>query len=602
MGYNKWGLSQGDKYQYAFARYRVAMLLEAHASQIGGPVAFGVETPVEGWDDIAEFSTVDGHLSVIHYQVKRQYSNFKAGDLAAVFQNLFKTALEILQKTDPYNGFSVPAESRKFVFVFPTPDLKVGKIGISQLKSLLENCTNDSAARTIVSNKGQNLDKSQCQWLAEVRKAAGSPEMCRQVLSQMSVQILPEAILDEQASALFAKHYDIHDLVKPLLDDILRNSPPEGLLDVEELLEKLAQAGPKRELQHISLGQDLKGCFIHHHERQSDITNVAGSIVKKVWQPHDAVVLHVCYQPPDDSMPLRLACVRLLLHANLSPVYVSGRCLWWERCKTEVAGTVGYNECKGALEEGHFKEKAVPKTLPPKTTWLHGDFGASLQNAMDDFVWECVLEEGKCLLSSIVGVPFEKQANSMRHLAGFFNHVLHGWWGEEKGASGVARAGPKVARNVAEIILAIAILEKLGHKVTAPDDAETIGMLGNLSVRALAIKEVGGIDDKLKKPVKLDDCARDLLACQSVVLISCNVDDIYRTAKMPPFGETGEGTGIQEWTASAFLINPESLISAIKRSECCARSLIDSWREQRSRHNSDALNAELEKWNENCNA
>ena len=609
MGYAKWRLGKGDQYQTDVERYRVARMLEVHAQGVEGPVALGCEVPIEGWDDIVEFGIEQDAVTVTYYQVKNQNTDFSAGELNDTFGKLFRSAVEILQKADPYDGLVVPTKRRRFVFVLPTGDITVGaSLGMDQLRALLQKCVNMHAAEAIVANDGANIKdgkangEQQRKWLAQIKTSAGTDDACARLLQQMRVEIWPSGFVDEQAANLLTSRFDNPERARLLIDAALRDNPPEGRLDAEELLAKLADALPKRELRRVRLARVGDECFVQPHTRQADLTVVADSIVKDVWSSHGAIDLHVGYPPPDDAKPLRLACVRLLLHARQSPVYVIGRDAWRARSTAEVAGAVGLVAGKGALDGAHYEEKFAPASLPPKAMWAADVLGDALHAAMDGHVWERVREEGKAVLEGTEGVPFEDLAASMKESEGFFDRVLRGWWEAEENASGVARAGPAVAPRVAQIVAGVAVLRHLDFQVAVADAPGTIARLGDLPVRALAIEQVSGIIDGLQAAVELAGHARDLLTQTGVVLIRCDVEGIYDLASMPQLDESGGGTGIHEWTASAFLIDVGSLIASVKNGDEATKDLIKGWCDRRAQHHQAALNAAHQQWRENDDA
>lgn len=600
MGYAKWRLGHGDCYQTDVARYRVARLLEAHMQGVDGPMELACEAPVEGWDDIVEFGIKAGEITTTHYQVKHQNTDFNARELSDTFGKLFTSAAHILQVPHPYDDLQVPVEGRRFVLVLPTHDINVGtNRGIDQLKTLFEKCKNHQAAKAIVANNGANISdgksggEQQRNWLALIKTSAVTDDACVQLLQQMSVEILPREVVIENTQRLLASQFDDPNRATLLLDEALRNNPPEGRLDSEELLAQLADALPNLELRCVRLVQDGNAYCAQLHTRQRDLAVVARNIVENLWREHGAPVLHVGYPPPVDPR-LRLACVRLLLHAERSPVFVTGRDNWWERSKAEVAGAVGFHVRQKALHGEHYEEKALPRSLRPMANWAAAQLSAALHAAMDDHVWVCVLAEGKAALVGAGAVPFEEVAASMKGLDGFFERVLRGWWKEEENASGVARAGPAVAHRVAQIVAAVAILQHLGYNVGATDVPLSIARVGDIQLRGLAMEQVGGIYDKLRIAVPLTQHARDILDHAGLVLVQGSVDDLYELADPRQRDELDGAAGILSWTTPAFLMNPDSLITAVKKGDAIARNLVESWCNQRAKHHRAALDAALQ--------
>ncbi len=605
MGYAKWRLGMGDKYQIDVARYRVGLLLQAHAQDIDGPIALGCEVPVEGWDDIVEFCSQKGEITATHYQVKRQNTDFKAGDLQKTFAELFKSAAAILKEDAPYDGFVVRAKHRRFVFVLPTGDISVGaKLGIDQLVALLPKCSTASAAQALVSNDGGLINDGkeggdqQRRWLLHIKASAGTPEMCERILQQMSVEIWPSAFVEEQAAALVAMSFDLPDCADLLIDNVLRRNPPEGLIDAEKLLAELVAAKPKPALLRVKLARSGDVYFVQPFTRLDKVASVAKRVVHRVWREHDSVDLQVGYAPPNATKTLRLACVRLLLHAARSPVHVKNRDAWLDRCRSEVAWAVGLTSGKGALEGAHFKEKEPSASLPPKVEWAPEVLGHALQIAMDAYIWKRVCAETKLALELADGVSFDEVMKSMRELVGFFDAVLRGWWVAEEAASGIARAGPSVAHGVAQIVAGMAVLQHLGFSVAAADTPGTIAKLGDLPVRALAIEQVGGIADKLPRAEELSWYARELIAFPGVVLLIGGSEGLYDMASGQPLDEPVASAGILTSTASAFLIDAGLLVASVRRGDQFAKSLVQTWCDRRAEHHRSALDAALQQWGE----
>lgn len=602
MGYQHWRLGKGDAYQLGVARMRVAEMLHAHAKGIEGPLALACEAPIDGWDDIVEYGARQGCLTVTHHQVKRQNTNFAASEKTETFGDLFERATKLLADADPYNGLPVPPEHRYFRFVLPTDTIAVGaKLGIAALRTLLEECVGNEAD-TIVANKGKNRGDQEREWLKLIGTAAGTDDACARLLRQMRVELRPVASVE--GNGALAALFENAALARDLVDKAIRDTAPEGWLDAEELLPKLSDAKPNPAMRQVRLAQHEGRFYAQPHARLQDVRAVAEAIVAKVWAAHAAADLHVSFPLPDGTSSdgakaLRLACIRLLLHAPRSPAYVSGDKGWYERSRLEVKRTLGLVGASSSLEAAHFVERAAPRSLPPKASWTPEELAAALHDAMDARVWDAVRQEGAKALVGAKEIPFDELAAFLTNSVGVLERVLHGWWGLERAASGVARAGPAIAPNVARIVAGLAVLQLSEHGMSSVNDQTDIAKVGELPLRALGIDEAPVTYDGEPHPVGLSEHAREILVHAGVVLIvRGDVSDFYTFATMRPMDELADGASMRDSTPSAFLMSSESLITAARKGANVASNLIQQWCNDRARHHRAALDAAVQQWKE----
>lgn len=608
MGYKHWRLGKGDAYQLGVARMRVAALLDAHASGVEGPLALACEVPIEEWDDIVEYGADNGCLTVTHYQVKLQNTNFKAGEKTATFGSLFDRAARILDDAAPYEGLTVPPEKRFFRFVFPTDDIKVGsQLGIDQLRLLLESCSGN-AADAIVGNGGANLlgkdggDQAR-EWLRLIRNSAGSDSLCACLLRQMRVELQPFAAVenDGRLAALF----DDPTQARILLDTVIRKTAPEGWLDAEELLPKLVDARPKPAMRQVRIAQHEDLYYAHPYVdvRMTDLRAVAEAVVEKVWAENGGSDLHVSFPLPEvtaseGARALRLACVRLLLHAARSPIHVTGQPKWFERTRMEVARVLGVTNSARSLAEDHFHERAAPVSLPPKASWSPMALADALHAAMDARMWKRVRREVEHELLR-ADVSFQEMLDSLMGLNGFLERVLHGWWGLEQEASGVARAGPANASNVGLVVAGLAVIRHAGYHLSASDEGPGVAKLGALPVRALAIERAAVTHDREPIEVNLSQHARDLLDQSGIVLIvRGNVDSYYSFATSRLIIEPAAHAGLQHAAPAALLMDSDSLVTAAITGGGAPARQIKEWCDTHTKHHGAALEAALQQWRE----
>jgi hypothetical protein len=607
MGYRHWQLLKGDDYQRAVARMRVAELLDAHAKGIGGPLALSCEAPVDGWDDIVEYGAAKGQLTATHYQVKLQNTDFKAGEKTATFEDLFKHAAKILADADPYEGVTILPVDRYFRFVLPTDEITVGAtLGIDQLRMLLEECEG-TAADAIVANKGVNLKgadkgKQKRDWLALIRAAVGTDDECAILLRQMQVELRPVATLE--GNGALAALFENPGLARDLVDKAIRDTAPEGWLDAEELLPKLFDAKPKPAMRQVLIAQHEGRFYAQPHARVQEVRAVADAIVAKVWAAHAAADLHVSFPLPDGTASdgaraLRLACIRLLLHARQSPVRLTGHMRWFERTRLEVARVLGVTGPTDPLAEGHFNERPAPGSLPPKISWSPEDLAGALHAAMDARVWELVRGEGTKVMVGAKGVPFDELVAFLMGVDGFLERVLRGWWGLEQAASGVARAGPAIASNVAWIVAGLAVFRYAGFGISRSPDHPDVAKVGALPVRALALDQAAINYDGEPQAVGLSRHARQILELPGLVLIvRGDVNRYYTLARLRHINEPAAGANLQTASPSAFLMCSESLVDAAGAGADIATQLIRECCDTLANHHIAALDAALQQWRE----
>gem|GEM_PF-4180909 len=619
MGYPHWRLGKGSDYQVGIARMLVAKMLDAHAKGIEGPLAMAHEAPIDGWDDIVEFGADNGQLIATHYQVKRQYTNFdfESDEKIGTFTELFTNAAEILSASDPYNHMDVNKINRTFRFVFPTDGISVGaSLGIYPLRCLLEACVGN-AADTIVANKGANLGeaskstKKRAQptvgdqkraWLELIRAAAGNDDACANLLRQMRIDCYSESMVDDNKS--LAALFDDPDRARDLIDKAIRSTSPEGWLDVEGLLPVLSAAKPKPELLQCRIVQHGSKFYEYSQRRSGDLPVVANTIVQRVWCDHGATRLHVAFPHPSRDTPrgaleLRSACIRLLLHAQLSPVHVSGSYAWYESCRSKVQRTLGVQGRCPTMEEKHFAEHATPLTLPPKWSWPPDILATALHNAMNEHVWRSVSVEWEKLGEGLEMVPFDSLSEMLKKTPDLWDCILRGWWAQEADASGVARAGPGITYLLAMVVGGLAVLQYAGFDVLPSDGRQpNVARLGALSVRALAIDVAAVRNVGELRSTRLAHHARHVLEYAGVVLIAQgNSQQFYDWARQRP-DSPGADVSLQSTRSPALLMDSDFLMQAAAWGPEAAKNDISDWCKRLTSHHVDDLEAALTQWNE----
>lgn len=607
MGYRHWRLGMGDAYQLGVARARVLAILYAHSTGGEGPVALACEAPVDGWDDIVEFGAAARAITATHYQVKLQNTNFKKSEKHETFEALFNHAAILLREPSPYEEVVVASADRRFRLVFPTGDITVGsKLGVDQLRMLLQECEGNAADR-IVANEGVKLigkddGDQKREWLSLIRSATGSDDACANLLRQMRVDLHPEATLehDPRLSLLFDDPARARDIV----DKALRSVAPEGYMDVDELLPLLTTAQPRAETRQVRIAQHGDRFHVQPKTRTREVRIIADTIVASVWADQGAADLHIGFPLPEssaslDARALRLACIRLLLHAQRSPTFVSGNERWYERGRREVQRALGLITSSARLDAAHFTDRAAPMGLPPKACWPPDELANALHAAMDAHLWKLVCRHGASMLAGANGVPFDHTVGFLTSLGGFFERVLHGWWGLEKTASGVARAGPVIAGNVACIAAGLAVLQHAGYAISAPVDSADVATIGELPVRALAIEQAATTCDDEPQAANLCEHASNVVVHAGIALVAKgDVGDYYALATLRPIDDVTEGAGLQDESPAAFLMSSEALVAAAKKGAQRASELIQRWCDDRARHHRAALDAALRQWSE----
>lgn len=606
MAYAKWRLGRGDDYQRGVARLRVARLLDAHARGIDGPLALSCETPDhEEWDDIVEFGAAGGVLTTTHRQVKRQHGDFKDG----TFAKLFERAAKILADAQPYTGLTIPPESRYFHFVLPTDQMSCDGLGIDQLRMLLDECAGN-AADTIVADRGAKLDGKEGgdqkrKWLEAFRKATTDDRAAARLLRQLRVELraAAEVAADNPELTTLFEH---PDRARLLIDDAIHNLAPQGRLDAEELLPVLLDAAPRPSVRVVRLARHGNRFWAHAPVRNPDVGAVATAILEHAWRAHGAADVHVAFPCPDatassEESALRLACVRLLLHARPSPTYVAGKVEWCDRGRIDTQRTLGGDD-RGPIESEHYADRPAPAALPPVRSWPPNELAAALQDAMDARVWSAVRTQARLDLVGAKGVPFDDLADELAGVPDFFDKTLRGWWGLEQKASGVVRAGPGAAPNVARVVAGLAALRAAGYAVAAHHHETHIASIGTLTIRTLAIErasvEVGG------EPigVALAEHARQLLDHAGVVLIARgDPDSFYAFADPASIDESGADASMRA-ASPALLVTAESLIVAAKQKpkegSSPVRDRVKALCNARARHHAAALDAALQQFQE----
>lgn len=613
MGYGHFHFDSCTEYQRAIATTRIAKMLHAYAFDEDGPQEIASEAPVDGWDDIVEFAVKDDALFSVHYQVKRQHEDFASTDQEA-FAKLFRSALQILDDERPYDGLFIHPDRRDFFIVLPGSGIVIpGKgtptLELSDLRSVAHSCTMN-AWQAIGKNKGIKLPIGQRDWLHFAASIAGKDyEKAARVLSRLNVSIASEIEARDSAIQGLRGLFEDADLAYNLIMRELSILPPEGRLTAQCLITPLIRAHPKATSQVISLQREGNQfwCLGLPGPSPQNSSEEAAQIVKHAWHRTTPFGVRVCFAPDDEqSVPdeLRLAVLRLLLHATARPTHVKAPVEWCTNALLETGKTMGGDHGNHVLDADYYQKANGTLRIPPRKTRSANELATALEAAMDEALWKEVRTEYATSIPPCSGerpIDFAQTCTITKNLSDPFGRLMRCWM-EHDEVNGTLRAGPNAKGSIAVILAALAVLERLGcHFGPAPDNSSSLATLGEFVVRAIAVTRCSrSKQSHACGSSNGADHARDIVKEKAIVLLAqVNPEAIYLAASRPRLTTTASSSRMDRPSSPALLLSARTLLEQFDCSEQSARDWFSKQRENLSGEDRDAFSTAMQDWKEN---
>ncbi len=235
-------------------------------------------------------------------------------------------------------------------------------------------------------------------------------------------------------------------------------------------------------------------------------------------------------------------------------------------------------------------------------TISEAEIAEALEGAMNDALWSEVKRHTSSRADNLNLNIEDEILFAREHLSALpnvFKRILRGWW-EEKWVRGDLRAGPCNADQIALLVLGLAVLQHLGYQLARPNDDSSLGILGEIEVRGLALTHCSHIDERdgRRRGVDLREYADRLLEKMAVVLLADDDMSYYRTLAYTPFVSAGSEPRIDKPLNPALILSALSLILMFSRGAQVARAWIDQQRSSLNQECAEAFEAARQRWSE----